>query len=357
MDHLTARQVASGFRQSGAPALPAPAGKGHDAGEAQFPFQAPPLTGINLLSLRNSAGPAQASFEAVPSPAEPLAGYASAPEAEKEVAGQSEAPPVTPAPAHDADQPVAKPSAVVAAAETVPAAALVDAAIPVAEPDTPADTVAPVPDSVAITPAAPQDRATDAVPQPLAEVPVPAAPMAPPELALAVSPKVTPIDPPMATPLPEKAPTRLATVPKPVQSFDLGAIKAPAPASQPKGPALAASKPLRAVARAGTRGSRPVHGLGGDRVEGDAIFHQALVSFDDRPASKLSIRIGMAGDLSLRLGDLLALYKTDMAPSAFTRLSGASAADEFVSFETLRDAGIDIRYDAGRDRLVISSRS
>lgn len=72
--------------------------------------------------------------------------------------------------------------------------------------------------------------------------------------------------------------------------------------------------------------------------------------------SSLSVRIGTGGDLSLRLGDLLALYRADMAPAAFTRLAASSAAGEFVSFETLRGVGIDIRYDAGKDQLVISSR-
>lgn len=150
----------------------------------------------------------------------------------------------------------------------------------------------------------------------------------------------------------------LAKLSNPVQGFDLGTLREPARTPHPKTPAVApVPAPRNLAARPAMTRGRAAVGRGRDRMEGDAIFHQTTVSFDDRPASSLSVRIGMGGDLSLRLGDLLSLCKTDMVPAVFAHLAASSAASEFVSFETLRNAGIDVRYDAGKDRLVISSGS
>lgn len=138
--------------------------------------------------------------------------------------------------------------------------------------------------------------------------------------------------------------------------FDLGSLRQPQRAPQSKARAAAASAASRNfVAKSNVlRGSSAV-GRTRDRIVGDAIFHQTAVSFDDRPVSHMPVRIGMSGDLSLRLGDLLSLCRADLTSAAFAHLSSSSAADEFVSFKTLRSAGIDVRYDAGNDRLVVQS--
>lgn len=154
------------------------------------------------------------------------------------------------------------------------------------------------------------------------------------------------------------ATTSLSGMTKVAGVFDLGALKLPARAVKPKA-SLVAARPS-ALASSARPGSAHGHSAGAgrvrDRVEGDVIFHQAKVNLDDHSASALSVRIGAGGDLSLRVGDLLSLYEPGMAPAVFSRLAGSSAANEFVSFDMLRSAGIDIRYDAGQDQLRISAR-
>lgn len=93
-----------------------------------------------------------------------------------------------------------------------------------------------------------------------------------------------------------------------------------------------------------------------DRVVGDHILHLAGLSLEGVPSGSLTVRIGMSGDLSIKLADLLAPVQDQMAPEAFQHLAASSAASEYVSFAQLRAAGFDIRYDAGSDRLMVSAQ-
>jgi hypothetical protein len=68
---------------------------------------------------------------------------------------------------------------------------------------------------------------------------------------------------------------------------------------------------------------------------------------------KVPLRVAGANLVSVRLGDLLELVRGRMDPAAFARLSGSRQTQEYVGFSTLRDAGIDLRYDAARDRLIL----
>jgi hypothetical protein len=68
---------------------------------------------------------------------------------------------------------------------------------------------------------------------------------------------------------------------------------------------------------------------------------------------KVPLRVGGANLISVRLGDLLGLVRGRMDPAAFERLSGSRQAEDYVSFSTLRDAGIDLQYDAAKDRLIL----
>jgi hypothetical protein len=93
-----------------------------------------------------------------------------------------------------------------------------------------------------------------------------------------------------------------------------------------------------------------------DRVVGEHIMHVAGLSLEGMPAGNLTVRIGMTGDLSVKLADLLAPVKDQMAPETFERLASSAAAADYVSFANLRAAGFDIRYDAGGDRLMVSAQ-
>jgi hypothetical protein len=65
------------------------------------------------------------------------------------------------------------------------------------------------------------------------------------------------------------------------------------------------------------------------------------------------LRVLGSGVPTLRLGDLLGLVQTRLAPGQYERLAASAAAGEFVSLDTLRKAGIPVRYDAARDELKL----
>lgn len=146
----------------------------------------------------------------------------------------------------------------------------------------------------------------------------------------------------------------LLSAPKEVQEFDLATLGRSKSLSldlaRTAARAIATAKP---AARTGdlSKASKVA-----DRVVGDHILHVAGLSLEGVPSGDLSVRIGMGGDLSLKLADLLQPVQDQMAPEAFQRLATSSAASEYVSFAQLRAAGFDIRYDAGSDRLMVSAQ-
>jgi hypothetical protein len=93
-----------------------------------------------------------------------------------------------------------------------------------------------------------------------------------------------------------------------------------------------------------------------DKVVGDYIMHEAGLSLEGMPSGKLTVRIGMGGDISVKLADLLTPIRDQMSPDTFERLANSAAATQFVSFSDLRATGFDIRYDAGNDRLMVSAQ-
>lgn len=145
--------------------------------------------------------------------------------------------------------------------------------------------------------------------------------------------------------------------PEEVRQFDLAKL---APARQPA--RKSGVSPLRAQSPtdAGLAKPRlekaPKLAKVPDRVVGEHIMHVAGLSLEGMPAGNLTVRIGMTGDLSVKLADLLAPVKDQMAPETFERLASSAAAADYVSFANLRAAGFDIRYDAGGDRLMVSAQ-
>ena len=61
-----------------------------------------------------------------------------------------------------------------------------------------------------------------------------------------------------------------------------------------------------------------------------------------------------ASSFSIRLGDILDLVRTQMSISLYERLSRAASTDQFVTFEQLREAGIELRFNK-RDQLEITA--
>jgi hypothetical protein len=65
--------------------------------------------------------------------------------------------------------------------------------------------------------------------------------------------------------------------------------------------------------------------------------------------------IDAADHISVKLVDVIGLIRPLMDQAAFDRLNSAASAQEYVSFETLRAAGIEVRYDAGHNQLSLGA--
>ncbi|GGB86273.1 hypothetical protein GCM10011494_00720 [Novosphingobium endophyticum] len=173
-------------------------------------------------------------------------------------------------------------------------------------------------------------------------------------LAVSSSPQVLAVPAPGA--LSQSKPFSLSSAPEEVRKFDLARIGP----GNPEAKSLARASANALAATAGRSSPRtpdlPRVARVPDRIVGDHIIHVAALSLEGVPSGNLSVRIGMSGDLSVRLSDLLAPVRTQMAPDTFERMAGSTAASEYVSFADLRAAGFDIRYEAGGDRLMVSAQ-
>ncbi|AIT78890.1 hypothetical protein [Novosphingobium pentaromativorans] len=183
------------------------------------------------------------------------------------------------------------------------------------------------------------------------------APVTPPEQSLVSSAKPDAGPAVAAGPLSQSEGLGMFAQPEEVRQFDLAKL---APARQPARNSgvspLRAQNPTDAGLAKPRMEKAPKLAKVPDRVVGDHIMHVAGLSLEGMPAGSLTVRIGMTGDLSVKLADLLAPVKDQMAPETFERLASSSAAADYVSFADLRAAGFDIRYDAGGDRLMVSAQ-
>jgi hypothetical protein len=70
----------------------------------------------------------------------------------------------------------------------------------------------------------------------------------------------------------------------------------------------------------------------------------------------VAIPLADSGDgvVQLRLGDLIALLEDRMERPLFVWLSSAESASKYVTFDTLRAAGIDVDYDPVRNHVNLS---
>ena len=77
---------------------------------------------------------------------------------------------------------------------------------------------------------------------------------------------------------------------------------------------------------------------------------------DDSASTPAAIPLADSGDgtLQLRLGDLIALLEDRMERPLFVWLSSAGSASKYVTFDTLRAAGIGVDYDPVHNHVVLS---
>lgn len=111
--------------------------------------------------------------------------------------------------------------------------------------------------------------------------------------------------------------------------------------------------------------ARSESGMGPDQVSSSRMATISLASpaegaaevyADDSTSTPAAIPLADSGDgtLQLRLGDLIALLEDRMERPLFVWLSSAESASKYVTFDTLRAAGIGVDYDPVSNHVVLS---
>jgi hypothetical protein len=104
---------------------------------------------------------------------------------------------------------------------------------------------------------------------------------------------------------------------------------------------------------------------GPDQVSPSRVATISLASSADRASevhvgngaitqAAISLASSADGTIQLRLGDLIALLEDRMERPLFVWLSSAESASKYVTFDTLRAAGIGVDYDPVRNHVVLS---
>lgn len=86
----------------------------------------------------------------------------------------------------------------------------------------------------------------------------------------------------------------------------------------------------------------------------DGIIEYALAArVNGVTAGPIGLRITPDNRLWLRLGDLIGLVRAKMTPADFARFSESTRAADYVEFDTIRRAGIDLSYDTSRNQITV----
>lgn len=202
-------------------------------------------------------------------------------------------------------------------------------------------------DSDAAIPAAMLEKASDALASPAVdEAAVQSAsqlPMESPEAQLVLADKES------------LSGSRLAllTVP-PGFSIDVPAVVVPSGSSAAAVPANTSmhSLPARStgIARDQRSGQKRTY-----KVNGSAIEFDIPVQLNGELVGRLPLKIGADRNVSAHLPVLLTFLQGRMDPQMHHWLGSAYSVNSHISFEQLRSAGIDVRYDAANDIVVMAT--
>ncbi len=130
-----------------------------------------------------------------------------------------------------------------------------------------------------------------------------------------------------------------------------------APAAKPK--SRLAQTSARKPAVSGTRRSSSnlaagQRAPGKYRMVGSAIEFQLPVQVDGEAIGQLTMHVVPNQPVALHLKELVSLFADQLEPQVLQALNASSAIDRYITFERLREAGIDIRYDAARDQIRLA---
>jgi hypothetical protein len=82
--------------------------------------------------------------------------------------------------------------------------------------------------------------------------------------------------------------------------------------------------------------------------------HYLPTYWSSREVGSVPMRLTTNHEVLVHLGSFLGLFRDAMEPSLYDRLRLSPNADAYVSLETVRRAGVDLRFDSKRERFVVS---
>ncbi len=117
----------------------------------------------------------------------------------------------------------------------------------------------------------------------------------------------------------------------------------------------AARKPTVSGARRSSGGIAAANRASGKyRMVGSAIEFKLPVQVDGEAIGQLTMHVVPNQPVALHLKELVSLFAMQIDPQVLQALNASSNVDQYITFERLREAGIDIRYDAARDQIRLA---
>ncbi len=98
----------------------------------------------------------------------------------------------------------------------------------------------------------------------------------------------------------------------------------------------------------------PGQGVQGSSVEVLPVTVATQARAGGTTVGSLPLQISTDALVSVRLADLISLFEDRMDRPLFVWLKSSSSANEFVTFDSLRSAGIDAQYDPGTQQVALS---
>lgn len=135
-------------------------------------------------------------------------------------------------------------------------------------------------------------------------------------------------------------------------SINVPAVAVPSGSSAPVAPVNTGiqSPPARStgIARDQRNGQKRTY-----KVNGSAIEFDIPVQLNGELVGRVPLKIGADRNVSVHLPELLAFLQDRMDPQMHHWLGSTYSVNSHISFEQLRSAGVDVRYDAANDIVVM----
>lgn len=178
-------------------------------------------------------------------------------------------------------------------------------------------------------------------------------------IPLAFSEKVIPSRSPQpeTSPSPDSVlPIAEPSAPGEPEATDTGLRAQFANAFRNLGMPVAPSRPASPPASASSRFIPVNFSLDRVRASGEVIEVRKPIKTNGKVGGVVSLRIVGDTTVLVKSSDLASVFGEGQAKARIVSLGAKAESNGFVDFDMLRDAGIDVRYDAARDQVVVETK-